>query len=76
MSVFKHHYIISEIYSGIPQAVNPEKKKKSLAQLCKETCAEKSEPYCKSSIMVLCPWPLEQSQKNVIWKTEIKFPTY
>lgn len=27
MSVFKHHYIISEIYSGIPQAVNPEKKR-------------------------------------------------
>ena len=27
MSVFKHHYIMSEIvYSGVPQAVNPEKK--------------------------------------------------
>lgn len=63
-----------DIYSGIPQAVNPEKKN-PLAQLCKETCAEKLEPCCESSGMVLQPWCLSRAKKQAIWKMEIKCPT-
>lgn len=48
----------------------------SLAQLSKETCAEKSEPHSKSSgKIVLYPRPFEQNQiRSIFGRQKLKSP--
>lgn len=74
MSVFKHHYTISEIYRewGTPGSKSWKKKNPS-AQLCKETCTEKPEPHSKNSgKTVLYQDRLSRAKQEAIQKTEIK----
>lgn len=46
-----------------------------MAQLSKETCAEKSEPHSKSSgKMVLYPRPFEQNQGSIFGRQKLNSP--